>query len=127
MANENRLRGAERIRGELLKLGIQVSERTIQRYHPEERKTLTQTRATFLKNHAREIWACDFTVVYGLLFRPIFIFVILELKTQLIIHSAVTTSPTDEWTAQQLRQASPWGSHPKYLIQDHDRKYGFLF
>jgi hypothetical protein len=116
MANENRLWGAERIRGELLKLGIQVSTRTIQRYLPKERKTSTQTWVTFLKNHASGIWACDFTVVYDLLFRPIFIFVILELKTRLIIHSAVTTSPTDEWTAQQLREASPWGSHPKYLI-----------
>ncbi|MFZ2097421.1 MAG: integrase core domain-containing protein [Anaerolineales bacterium] len=127
MANENRLWGAERIRGELLKLGIQVSKRTIQRYLPKERKTSTQAWTTFLKNHASEIWACDFTVVHDLLFRPIVIFVILELKTRLIIHSAVTTSPSDEWTAQQLREATPWSSHPKYLIRDHDRKYGFLF
>src|SRR4030043_2329096 len=127
MANENRLWGAERIRGELLKLGIQVSKRTIQRYLPKERKTSTQTWATFLKNHSSEIWACDFTVVYDLLFRPIFIFVILELKTRLIIHSAVTRSPSDAWTAQKLREATPWGSHPKVLIRDRDRKYGPLF
>ena len=66
-------------------------------------------------------------MVYDLLFRPIFIFVILELKTRLIIHSAVTRSPSDAWTAQQLREATPWGSHPKHLIRDRDRKYGPLF
>ena len=127
MANENRLWGAERIRGELLKLGIRVSKRTIQRYLPKKRESTNQTWTTFLRNHAGDIWACDFTVVYDLLFRPIFIFVILELKTRLIIHSAVTRSPSDAWTAQQLREATPWGSHPKVLIRDRDRKYGLLF
>jgi len=127
MVKENRLWGAERIQGELLKLGIRISKRTIQRYLPKKRQSPSQTWATFLKNHAGDIWACDFTVVYDLLFRPIFIFVILELKTRLVIHSAVTRSPTDDWTAQQLREATPWGLHPKYLIRDHDRKYGTLF
>jgi transposase InsO family protein len=118
---------AERIRGELLKLGIRVSKRTIQRYLPKKQRSTSQTWATFLRNHAGDIWACDFTVVYDLLFRPIFIFVILELKTRLIIHSAVTRSPSDAWTAQQLREATPGGSHPKHLIRDRDRKYGPLF
>lgn len=127
MANENRLWGAERIRGELLKLGIRMSKRTIQRYLPKKRQSTRQTWATFLKNHSGDIWACDFTVMYDLLFRPIFIFVILELKTRLIIHSAVTRSPSGAWTAQQLREATPWGSHPKFLIRDRDRKYGPLF
>jgi hypothetical protein len=66
-------------------------------------------------------------VEYDLLFRAFFIFVILELKTRLVIHSVVTQSPSDEWTAQQLREATPWGLYPKYLIGDHDRKYGTLF
>ncbi|MFZ2097290.1 MAG: helix-turn-helix domain-containing protein, partial [Anaerolineales bacterium] len=124
MVKENRLWGAERIRGELLNLGIRVSKRTIQRYLPKKQQSTSQTWATFLKNHAGDIWACDFTVVYDLLFRPVFIFVILELKTRFIIHASVTQSPTDEWTAQQLRESTPWGLHPKYLIRDHDRKYG---
>lgn len=62
MASENRLWGAERIRGELLKLAIRVSKRTIQRYmrcaRPPRRSG--QTWATFLRNHADDIWACDF-------------------------------------------------------------------
>jgi putative transposase len=129
MANENRLWGAERIRGELLKLGIKVCKRTIQKYMPKVRETpsSSQTWATFVKNHVGDIWACDFTVVYDWLFRPRHIFVIMELKTRRIIHSAVTTSPTDEWTAQQLREATPWGQGPKYLLHDRDSKYASHF
>jgi transposase InsO family protein len=129
MAQENRLWGAERIRGELLKLGFKVSKRTIQKYLDKLRPSPTgsQTWGTFLKNHAQHIWACDFTVVHDLLFRPIFIFVIIELHTRHIIHTAVTYAPTDEWVTQQLREATPWGKRPKYLIHDRDKKYGPLF
>ena len=75
MAKENRLWGAERIRGELLKLGIKVCKRTIQKYMPKVRESnsSSQTWATFVKNHARDIWACDYTVVYDWLFRPWYI------------------------------------------------------
>ena len=54
MAQENRFWGAERIRGELLKLGVQVSKSTVQKYIYEVRKlgTPKQTWATFLPNHA---------------------------------------------------------------------------
>jgi putative transposase len=125
MAKENHLWGAERIRGELLKLGIRVCKRTIQKYLPKVREapSSSQTWATFVKNHVADIWACDFTVVYDWLFRPWHIFVIMELKTRRIVHSTVTTSPTDEWTAQQLREATSWGQGPKYLLHDRDSKY----
>ncbi len=127
MAKENCLWGAERIRGELLKLDIQVSKRTIQRYMSKSRQASNQTWATLIKNHVRDIWACDFTVVHDLFFRPIYIFVILELKTRRVVHAAVTVLPTDTWTAQQLREATPWDSSPRYLIRDRDRKYGSQF
>jgi len=127
MAKENCLWGAERIRSELLKLDIQVSKRTIQRYMSKSRQASNQTWATFIKNHVRDIWACDFTVVHDLFFRPIYIFVILELKTRRVVHAAVTVLPTDTWTAQQLREATPWDSGPRYLIRDRDRKYGSQF
>ena len=129
MAKENCLWGAERIRGELLKLGIKVCKRTIQIYLPKIRKTppSSQTWATFVKNHVADIWAYDFTVVYDWLFRPWHIFVIMELKTRRIVHSAVTTSPTDEWTAQQLREATPWAKGSKYLLHDWDSKYASHF
>jgi len=112
-----------------LKLGIEVSKRTIQRYMSKERKAHSagQTWATFLKNQARNTWACDFTVVNDWLFRQWYIFVVMELKTRRIIHTGVTKYPTDEWTAQQLREATPWGKGPKYLIRDRDGKYSRHF
>jgi putative transposase len=129
LARENRLWGAKRIRGELLKLGIAVSKRTIQKYMPRERQAHSsmQTWATFLKNQASVIWACDFTVANDWLFRSWYIFVVLELKTRRIAHIGVTQFPTDEWTAQQLREATPRGSGPKYLICDRDSKYARRF
>jgi hypothetical protein len=110
MAKENQLWGAERIRGELLKLGIEVSKRTIHRYMPKERKEHSSSKnwGTFLKNQAGNTWACDFTVVNDWLFRQWYIFMVMELKTRRIVHTGVTKYPTDEWTAQQLREATPW-------------------
>jgi len=89
----------------LLKLGIAVSKRTIQKYIPKERQVHSsiQTWSTFLKNQASEIWACDFMVANDWLFRSWSIFVVLELKSRRIAHIGVTQFPTDEWTAQQLR------------------------
>jgi len=129
MVQDNQLWGAERIRGELLKLDTTLSKRTIQKYIQLVRKTpsFNQNWAAFLKNHAGDIWACDFTVAYDWLFRPVYIFVIMELKKRRIIHTGVTDSPTDEWTSQQLREATPCGEHPKYLIRDLDSKYGSFF
>jgi len=129
MAKENPMWGAERIRGELLKLGIEASKRTIQKYLPKEKRSSSsnQTWATFLKNQADGIWACDFTVVYDWLFRQWYVFIVMELKTRKIIHARVTKHPTDEWTAQQLREATAWQRGPKYLIRDRDSKYATRF
>ena len=112
---ENTLWGAERVRGKLLKLGITLSKRTIQKYIRLVRKTpsFTQNWASFIKNHMGDIWACDFIVAYDWLFQPIYIFVIMELKKRRIVHIGVTDSPTDEWTTQQIREATPCGEHPK--------------
>jgi transposase InsO family protein len=127
MAEKNWLWGAEKIQGELLKLGIKVSKRTIQKYMEKVRKRSSQNWRTFLKNHAHEIWACDFTTVTSLFFKPIYIFVIMELESRRIVHTAVTLNPTDAWTAQQLREATPWDNQPKYLIRDNDNKFGKKF
>jgi putative transposase len=111
IAKENYLWGAERIRGELLKLGIEVSKRSIQKYMPIEMRSRSssQTWAIFLKNQAGTMWACAFTVVYDWLFRQWYIFVVMELETRRIVHTGATKFPTDEWTAQQLREVTPWG------------------
>jgi putative transposase len=129
MATKNRLWGAERIRGELLKLGMHVCKRTIQKYirHVRTPQPKGQKWATFLRNHAAQIWACDFLQVTDLFFRPLFAFVIIELKSRRVIHVGVTRSPTDPWVAQQLREATPYGQAPTYLIRDNDSKFGPCF
>jgi transposase InsO family protein len=129
MAANNRLWGAERIRGELLKVDIHVSKRTIQKYMQQLRpkRVRGQTWKTFLRNHAAEIWACDFLQVTDLFFRPLFAFFIIELKSRKVMHVNVTRSPTDLWVAQQLREATPYGQVPKYLIRDNDKKFGPYF
>jgi putative transposase len=129
MAKENRLWGAERIRGELMKLGMHVCKRTIQKYIRQVRtpQPRGQKWATFLHNHAAQIWACDFLQVTDLFFRPLFAFFIIELKSRKVIHVGVTRYPTDPWVAQQLREATPYGQAPKYLIRDNDSKFGSCF
>ena len=130
MARDNRLWGAERIRGELLKLGIHLCKRTIQKYmrqvHPT-RPRGGQNWTTFLRNHAKDVWACDFLPVTDLFFRSLFAFFMIELKSRKVIHVGVTRSPTDAWTAQQLREATADGEGPKYLLRDRDGKFGPRF
>ena len=129
IAANNRLWGAERIRGELLKLDIRVSKRTIQKYmkHIRPKRTRGQSWKTFLRNHAAEVWACDFLQVTDLFFRPLFALFFVELKSRKVIHMNVTRTPTDLWVAQQLREATPYGEGPKYLIRDNDCKFGPSF
>ena len=129
MAKEDRSWGAERIRRELLKLGVQVSKSSVQKYIYEVRKlgAPKQTWATFVRNHASEIWSCDFLQTYDLFFRTLFVFVIIELDSRLLVRFGVTSNPTDAWVAQRLREATPCKQGPRYLIRDNDRKYGKLF
>ena len=108
MATENRW-GAERIRGELLKLGIRVSKRTIQKYIRRVRSPggpRGQTWMTFLKNHADDIWACDFLQLYDLASRPIFAFFIVKHGSREVVHFNVLILGEDslrrvleEWTS----------------------------
>ena len=131
LAAENRLWGAERIRGELRKLGIRVGKCTVQRHmraaRPQRPGGGGQTWSTFLRNHAHETWACDFLQVVDLRFRALFAFVVVELGSRRVVHIGVTRHPTDAWVAQQLREAMPFGTAPRCLIRDNDRKYGPAF
>ena len=129
MATENRLWGAERIQGELLKLDIRLAKRTIQRYMRSARPSRPQgqTWATFLKNHATQVWACDFLPVIDFRFRQLYAFFIMELGSRRVVHVGVTRHPTDAWLVQQLREATPFDQHPTYLIRDNDRKFGPQF
>ena len=126
MATANGLWGAERIRGELLKLGIRVRKRTVQQYmrSVRPRGQHGQTWGTFLRNHTHDIWACDFLQLYDAWFRPIYAFFLVAHGTREVVHVHVTRSPTDAWVAQQLREATPYDSAPRFLIQDNDGKFG---
>ena len=86
-----------------------------------------QTWKTFLHTHAKDIWACDFLPVTDLFFRSLLAFFSVELHSRRVIHVGVTRSPTDAWTAQQLREATAYGVGPKYLIRDNDSKFGVTF
>ena len=129
LAVANRLWGAERIRGELLKLDIRVAKWTVQKYMRNARPSggMGQTWATFLRSHASEIWACDFLPITDALFRPVYAFVVIALGSRRVVHVGVTRHPTDAWVAQQLREATPFGAQPRYLIRDNDGKYGPAF
>ena len=129
MATANRLWGAERIRGELLKLDIRVAKWTIQKYLRDARppRHTDQRWATFLRNHAGGIWACDFLPVPDLLYRPVYAFFIIALGTRRVVHVGVTRHPIDAWVAQQLREATPFDQRPRFLIRDNDSKYGPAF
>ena len=129
MATRGPLWGAERIRGELLKLGIKVSKRTIQKYMRGVRGKNGggQSWATFVKNHAERMWVCDFIQTYDLLFRPLYAFFIVHLASRRVIHVAATRHPTQAWTAQQLRNATMDGDAPAVLLRDRDDKFGPAF
>ncbi len=126
MAAENRRWGADRIRGELLKRDLRVSKRTIQKYLRLARpcRPVGQSWSAFLRNHADAIWACDFLPGTDLCFRPLYAFFVIALGSRRVVHVGVTRHPTDQWVAQQLREATPYGACPPFLIRDNDGKYG---
>jgi transposase InsO family protein len=129
MAADNRTWGAERIRGELLKLHLHVTKSTIQKYPRSARppRRSGQTWGTCLRNHAKDLWVADFLPVTDLLIRPLSAFFLVELASRRVVHVGVTRHPTDAWVAQQVREATPHTPHPKYLLHDNDSKYGPAF
>jgi len=129
MARENRLWGAARIRAELLTLGIHMSKGTILKHRRRGRPPCRngQTWATFRHNHAADVWACDFIQVTVLCFRSLFAFIIVEHASRWLAHVGVTRHPTDAWVAQQLREATPFGTAPRVLILDNDATFGPQF
>ncbi len=127
MSQANPLWGAPRIHGELLKLGIEVSQATVSKYIVRHRKPPSQTWRTFLKNHATDIVSVDFFTVPTATFRVLFVFLVLSNDRRRIIHFNVTESPTAAWTGQQIVEAFPWDTAPKYLLRDRDGKFGASF
>jgi transposase InsO family protein len=128
MHRENPLWGAPRIHGELLMLGIQVSESTVSNYLSTlPRRRPTQGWRTFLRNHLHETIAVDFAIVPTIRFKLLFVFVVLDLARRRILQLGVTAHPTAQWTGQRLAEALPWDSHVRFLIRDRDGVYGHEF
>jgi len=127
MAGANPLWGAPRIHGELLKLGIDVAERTVSRLLPKRRSPPSQTWRTFLTNHVRDLVSIDFFTVPTARLRILFVFVVLAHDRRRVLHFNVTEHPTAAWTAQQIVDAFPEDSAPSYLLRDRDSVYGHVF
>jgi len=119
--------GAPRIHGELLKLGIEITEPTVAKYMVRHRKPPSQTWRTFLENHLKTMVSVDFFIVPTIRFEILYVFLVLAHERRRIVHFAVTAHPTAEWTVQQLREAFPWDSAPRYLLRDRDRIFGQAF
>jgi putative transposase len=127
MSRANPTWGAPRIVEELRKLGIEVAKSTVEKYHVRLRKPPSPTRKTFLNNHMQDLVSLDFLMVPTVTYKVLFVLVILVHERRRIIHINVTEHPTAEWTAQQVVDAFPWDTAPRYLLRDRNRMYGEHF
>ena len=127
MSRENPLWGVPRIQAELRLLGLDLAESTVAKYRIRSSTSPSQTWKTFLANHAKQIAAIDFFTVPTLTFRNLYCFIILLHDRRQVIHFNVTAHPTAEWTAQQIIEAFPEDSAPRYLLRDRDQIYGAEF
>jgi len=127
MVTNNPTWGEERIANELLlKIGIQISPRTVRRYMPKTPRRPTdpaQRWMTFVRNHAKAIIASDFFVVVTATFQLVYVFVILEVETRRILHFNLTQHPTAEWTLQQFRECVTGEEGYRFVIHDRDGIY----
>jgi hypothetical protein len=124
---ENPTWGAPRIHGELLMPGFDVSERTVSRWMKRAPKAPDPARRwlAFLHNHREAIAAMDFFTVPTVIFRVLYCFFVIGHDRRRILHINVTRHPTSQWVVQQLREAFPFGSAPRFVIFDRDAKYGW--
>ncbi len=127
MSEANPLWGTPRIIGELEKLGIEVSRATVDKYRVRVRRNPSPSWKAFLKNEAKAIAGIDFFTVATLNFRVLYVFVVVMHDRRKVIHFNVTEHPSAEWTAQQIVEAFPWETAPKYLLRDNDGIYGREF
>src|SRR3981081_751397 len=126
MSLANRLWGAPRIHGELLKLGFEVAQSTVAKYMAKSGRGRSQTWKTFLCNHAPDISAMDMFVVPTVGFKLLYAVVIMRLDRRRLVWTNATTNPTAEWIARQISEAFPWDQAPRYLLRDRDRSYGAI-
>jgi putative transposase len=127
MWRDNRLWGENRIAGELAKLGWRVSPRTVAKYRPRHRQRgRGQSWKTFVRNHASQVWACDFFTVLTVHFQTLYAFVVTSLERRRIVHVGVTAHPTGAWVAQRVVEAVG-DAPPRFLLRDRDSIYDARF
>jgi transposase InsO family protein len=127
MVRENPLWGAPRIQSELALLGHHLAQSTVAKYMPRRRKPPSPNWRTFLANHVGTLASVDFLVVPTATFRLLYVFVVQRLDRRRVVHFNVTSSPNPSWVQQQIREAIPFDTAPKYLIRDRDGIYGTDF
>jgi hypothetical protein len=125
LTQENLDWGAPKIHGELQKLGIVVSERSVARYLRRMRRRGDPTKCwlTFLQNHCEEITAFDFFTVLTVTFQLLNSFFVIEHGRRRILHFNVTRNPTAEWVVQQMREGVPEAGPYRYTIFDRDSTF----
>jgi transposase InsO family protein len=128
MAEANVGWGAPRIHGELLKLGIDIGERSVSRFMPPRpRKPPSQTWRTLLDNHVSPLASIDFFTVPTATFRVLYVLFVLAHDRRRVLHFNITEFPSAQWTGQQIIEAFPEDKAPKYMIRDRDGIYGDQF
>jgi putative transposase len=127
ISSANPLWGTPRIVGELGKLGIEVAKSTVDKYRVRSRSAPSPRWKAFLKNHLNDLVSIDFLIVPTIRLKLLYVLIVLEHSRRKVLHFNVTASPTALWTAQQIVEASPWDSAPKYLLRDRDAIYGGEF
>ena len=119
--------GAPRIHGELLKLGIEISQATVAKYMVRRRRAPSPTWRSFLRNQAAGIAAIDMFVVASASFRLLYVMIILAHDRRKIMRFDVTPHPTAGGLSRQVTEAFPWDTAPRYLLRDRDGSYGAYF
>jgi putative transposase len=117
MSAANPLWGAPRIHGELLKLGVNISEATVGRYLPRRPRTPSPTWRSFLHNHLADTAAIDMFIVANATFRILYTLIVLDHDRRKIIHFGVTENPTQVWLSHQITEAFPWDTASRYLLR----------
>ena len=125
MVADNPTWGAPRIHGELKMLGLDISERTVLRWMSKAPRTPEPARrwAAFLSNHREAIAAMDFFTVPTITFGVLYCFFVIAHDRRRILHCHVTRHPTSAWVIQQLREAFPYDSAPRYLVFDRGTNF----
>ncbi len=127
MCQANPFWGAPRIHGELLKLGIEISETTVAKYMIKRCGPPSQAWRTFLENHVKGTIALDFLTVPTATFKVLFVLIVLSHDRRRMLHFNATEHPTAVWTARQLLETCGLDESPQYLIRDRDAIYGEAF